>query len=97
MQKSNKSGKYKDTTLEEKCRIARRYDIANARLKILLIMHQSGLKPSDFGSALELSMPRTQTLEVVYVDKDSGCTWNGKGRTPNWLKGKNKDEYLIKK
>lgn len=31
-----------------------------------------------------------------YRDPESGQTWTGQGAMPNWIKGKNADDYLIK-
>ena len=30
-----------------------------------------------------------------YKDPETGKTWSGQGRTPKWLEGKNKEEFLI--
>lgn len=31
----------------------------------------------------------------MYKDPVSGATWTGQGASPNWLKGKNRDDFLI--
>jgi DNA-binding protein H-NS len=30
-----------------------------------------------------------------YRDPESGGTWTGQGAEPNWIKGKNRDQFLI--
>jgi DNA-binding protein H-NS len=40
---------------------------------------------------------RTVKGEAKYRDPESGATWTGTGRTPNWIIGKNHDEFLIEK
>lgn len=30
-----------------------------------------------------------------YVDPATGATWTGQGRTPNWMEGKNPDDFLV--
>lgn len=32
-----------------------------------------------------------------YRDPETGKTWSGRGREPVWLRGKNRDDYLIRK
>jgi DNA-binding protein H-NS len=34
-------------------------------------------------------------LPAKYKDPKSGSTWSGRGRTPKWMVGKNRDKYLI--
>lgn len=43
----------------------------------------------------EPSKPRPK-LPPKYRDPETGKTWTGQGREPSWLKGKNREEYLIK-
>ena len=38
---------------------------------------------------------RTPKGEPKYRDPVSGATWTGSGRTPNWIAGKNWDDFLI--
>ena len=33
--------------------------------------------------------------DAKYRDPDTGKTWSGKGRTPKWLEGKNKEDFAI--
>ncbi|MGF6792787.1 H-NS family nucleoid-associated regulatory protein [Paraburkholderia sp. 35.1] len=32
----------------------------------------------------------------LYRDPQSGATWSGRGRTPRWITGQNRDAYLIR-
>lgn len=34
--------------------------------------------------------------EAVYQDPRSGDTWSGRGREPGWIKGKDRNKFLIK-
>lgn len=38
---------------------------------------------------------RTGSLPPKYRDPETGKTWSGKGRAPNWLEGKDRDDFLI--
>jgi DNA-binding protein H-NS len=31
----------------------------------------------------------------MYQDPKSGATWNGRGKPPNWIAGKNRERFLI--
>ncbi|WP_374483439.1 H-NS family nucleoid-associated regulatory protein [Zoogloea sp.] len=35
------------------------------------------------------------SLPAKYRDPVSGKTWSGKGRAPQWLEGKNKEDFAI--
>ena len=40
--------------------------------------------------------PKTRTpVAAKYRDPVSGATWTGRGRSPAWLVGKNKEDYKI--
>jgi DNA-binding protein H-NS len=43
----------------------------------------------------ERKRDRTVKGEPKYRDPETGATWPGTGRTPNWIIGKNFDDYLI--
>ena len=38
---------------------------------------------------------KTEKVAAKYKDPASGKTWSGRGITPKWLQGKNKDDYRI--
>lgn len=38
---------------------------------------------------------KTKGLPPKYRDPDTGAVWSGRGRTPGWLAGKDKDAFLI--
>lgn len=35
------------------------------------------------------------TVSPKYRDPETGKTWSGRGREPVWMRGKNRDDYLI--
>ena len=68
--------------------------IAAVRANVL----EYGLTESDIfprkrgrpaGTAISVAAPK-------YQDPKTGKTWSGRGRTPEWIKGKNRDRFLIK-
>ncbi|WP_082883355.1 H-NS family nucleoid-associated regulatory protein [Caballeronia calidae] len=44
-------------------------------------------------------MPREANGEndafARYQDPVSGATWSGRGRAPNWIAGKDRDQFLV--
>lgn len=75
---------------------ARSGEIAQAKEQIGAIMKQYGLTLADLTPQTPVRSQKERVpAEVKYRDSD-GNTWTGRGRSPRWLEGKNKDEYLIK-
>lgn len=35
-------------------------------------------------------------VKAKYRDSLTGATWSGRGREPQWIKGRNRDEFLIR-
>lgn len=73
--------------------------------KVHQLINENGLTQEDiFGSEKKTrqagqsdrSDARSKVLPK-YRDLNTGDEWTGRGRTPNWLNGKNKDDYLIDK
>lgn len=38
---------------------------------------------------------KASPVSPKYHDPETGKTWSGRGREPLWLRGKNRDDYLI--
>jgi DNA-binding protein H-NS len=85
--------------LQQLAEAARKSEIAGAREQIASIMKEYGLTVDD----LTRSEPKaTKTMRVrnpvaaKYRDEATGETWTGRGRSPKWLEGKDKNQFLIK-
>ena len=89
---------------------ANKAERAGAIAKAKAIIAEHGLKASDlFGSARVASLEsgaakRTGSnrgtklgskVAPKYRDPVSGATWTGRGRSPTWLAGRNKNDFLI--
>lgn len=78
---------------------ARRNEIGEARRQILDLMQKNNLSAADFVSAAEKPATlgkKTGNVQAKYRDPSSGQTWSGRGRSPRWLDGKNRVDFLIK-
>lgn len=83
--------------LEKKAHEARSSEIASAKAQIAEIMKAYGLSLSDLASGGKSTPSNArQPVAFKYRDTATGQTWTGRGRTPLWLVGKNKDEFLIR-
>lgn len=80
--------------LEKQAEAARQRELAEARSKIQELMQAHGITAADLGRIKGESKPRG-AVPVKYKDPVSGKTWTGRGRTPSWLEGRNKADFLI--
>lgn len=83
--------------LQRQAAEARATEIAAAKLQIRNIMTNYGLTLDDLRgiASNKVSKPR-QSVAPKYRDPSTGETWTGRGRSPRWLDGKNKEDFLIK-
>jgi DNA-binding protein H-NS len=54
----------------------------------------------DFGFTAQQVFPWTpykpkQKVAAKYRDPDTGATWSGRGKPPQWIAGKDRDPFLI--
>jgi DNA-binding protein H-NS len=82
--------------LQKKADAARHEELASAKAQIASIMKEYGLTLADLGAVgkAKAQKPR-QPVPTKYKNPETGETWTGRGRSPVWLNGKNKDDYLI--
>lgn len=94
--------------LERQAESARKAEIAGVVGRIKEAIAAYGLTAGDLGfgrggagakavRSASKSPKRTTTVGVAkYRDPESGKTWTGRGKPPNWIVGaKNRDEFLI--
>ncbi len=81
--------------LKELADKARRDEIAEAKKRVQALMTQYGLTASDL---LEQKQPpkKRGAVDAKYRDSSTGRTWSGRGRSPRWLDGKDREAYRIK-
>ena len=63
------------------------------------LINHYGLDASEvFGRAARTGdAHETKKVAAKYRDPVSGKTWSGRGMTPKWIAGKNRDDFLIHK
>ena len=73
-------------------------EVGEAIAKVRAIVEEYDLKASDiFAARGRKATPNSKRSAVAakYKDPISGKTWSGRGLTPKWLAGKNKDDYAV--
>jgi DNA-binding protein H-NS len=83
--------------LEEKINEARRRETKDAISRVKAIMAEFELTPEDiFPAAKKSKGSTTAKVAPKYKNPLTNETWTGRGRSPNWIKGKNPADFLIK-
>ena len=80
--------------LQQQAEEARNIEISQAVAKIRQLMEDYGITVDDLSSARKKSVKKPIGT-AKYRDPNTGQEWTGRGRMPNWLAGKNKDQYLV--
>jgi len=76
---------------------ARKAEVAGAIEKIRALVAEFDLSVSDiFVKGRDKGARRTGgKVAPKFRDPVSGATWTGRGRAPNWIEGKDRNEFLI--
>ena len=83
--------------LEEKITEARQRETKDAIAKVQALIADFELTPSDvFPSGKKPKANPVRKVAPKYKNPLTGETWTGRGRSPNWIKGKSADDFLIK-
>jgi DNA-binding protein H-NS len=80
--------------LQKQAEEARNNEISQAVTEIQRLMDDYGITVDDLNSARKKTAKKT-TRTAKYRDPKTGQEWTGRGRMPNWLAGKNKDQFLV--
>ena len=86
------------SALEQKIQEMRLSQRAEAISSILALVADNGLTQLDIfpvkTSSKEGRMPSGKVV-AKYRDPETGKEWSGRGLSPKWLVGKNKEDFLI--
>lgn len=74
----------------------REKELAGAIAQVKALIEAHGLTSEDiFGGKKAKVAKKTGTVAAKYRDPISGSLWTGRGRSPLWLEGKNREDFLI--
>lgn len=83
--------------LEEKINEARRRETKDAISQVKALVAEFDLTQEDiFPNTRKPRGVAKGKAPAKYMNPQTNETWTGRGRSPNWIKGKNADDFLIK-
>lgn len=80
--------------LQRQAEEARSNELSQVITQIKQLMEDYGITVDDLSSARKKSVKKAVGT-AKYRDPETGQEWTGRGRMPNWLAGKNKDQFLV--
>lgn len=85
--------------LQQQAAAQRESELAGAVQQIRDLMQEYGITVDDLqskarkGAASKGTAKKTGTVQ--FRDPQTGDTWSGRGRMPNWLSGKDKEKFRL--
>lgn len=80
--------------LQGELKIKRNEELSTAIAQIKDLMSQHGITVDDLQGVTKKAR-KTSPPKAKYRDPASGNEWSGRGRSPKWLDGKNKDDFAV--
>jgi len=86
--------------LHKEVALAREKEVAQAIVDIKQLIADYEITAEELGFHVSAAKGtrgkgRKSELPAKYRNPKTGETWSGRGRTPGWLVGKNRDRFLI--
>lgn len=72
----------------------RKSELDNAFRQIRQLMDEYDISVDDLQSTRKRSAPK-KFGPVQFRNAQTGDTWSGRGRMPNWLAGQDKEQYRV--
>jgi len=79
--------------LEAQIEAARKQEVSNVVAKIRSLVADYGLTAEDIFTAKRSY--KITAGEAKFRDPATGKTWTGRGKPPDWIKGKDRSAYAI--
>ncbi len=75
----------------------RKSELATGIASAKALIAEYGLTAADLFPTGKVRVEGKEKVKVPakYIDPDTGSTWSGRGIEPKWLKGKDRNDYLI--
>ncbi len=80
--------------LQAQAEKVRKDELASAIAQVQVLMAQYGITIDDLQGVTKKAR-KSSSVKAKYRDPVSGNEWTGRGRSPKWLEGKNKDDFAI--
>ncbi|MCA8274866.1 H-NS histone family protein [Burkholderia sp. AU30280] len=91
--------KAKMRTLQAQVELARKNEMENAVKDVQRIIAEFDLRPEDLFAGIQCVPCRVRRRAPAipkYRDPVSGAVWSGRGRTPRWMAGQDREKFLIR-
>ncbi|WP_071773251.1 H-NS histone family protein [Burkholderia ubonensis] len=90
--------KAKIRTLQVQAELARKNEVQRVIEEIQKVIAEFDLKPGDLFADIRRKTRRVRRRAPAlakYRDPASGAVWSGRGRTPRWIAGQDRERFLI--
>ncbi|RQP34132.1 H-NS histone family protein [Burkholderia ubonensis] len=91
--------KAKIRTLQAQAELARKNEMENAVKGVRKVIAEFDLRPEDLFAGIQCMSGRVRRRAPAiakYRDPVSGAVWSGRGRTPRWIAGQDREKFLIR-
>ncbi|WP_175941033.1 H-NS histone family protein [Caballeronia sp. BCC1704] len=82
-------------SLEKELAEARRKEERLALIEIVQKMRQYGITLNELMGRKPGTQHAAPDVAIKYRDPESGATWSGRGRAPQWIAGKDREAFLV--
>ncbi|WP_080431665.1 H-NS histone family protein [Burkholderia ubonensis] len=86
-------------TLQAQAELARKKEMENAVKDVQKMIAEFDLRPEDLFVGIRRMSGRIRRRAPAiakYRDPASGAVWSGRGRTPRWIAGQDREKFLIR-
>lgn len=81
--------------LQNTAELTRAQELDGAIQQIRALMGEYGISLQDLSTAAKTKGKKSKMPANVRFQDADGNTWSGRGRMPEWLKGKDKEKFRI--
>jgi DNA-binding protein H-NS len=81
--------------LQSKAEETRAQELDGAIHQIKALMHEYGIAVDDLKTTTKKKEKKPKLKSNVQFQDAHGNTWSGRGRMPDWLKGKDKENFRV--
>jgi DNA-binding protein H-NS len=81
--------------LQNTAELTRAQELDGAVQQIKALMAEYGITVADLDSAARTKGKKSKQQTKIQFQDANGKTWSGRGRMPDWLKGKDKEKFRV--
>ncbi len=81
--------------LQQQAAAQRENELSGAVQQIRDLMQEYGITVDDLQPRSKKSTAKKSTGTVQFRNSETGDTWSGRGRMPNWLAGQDREKFRV--